>query len=105
MKDEPERTSKIVEFAGMATSKLINSRIKSRQRHDESKPSNCYGTSGHTKCPLSKLEWDHRSSYQYHKNKLRNISTSETSNYHKDNFYHLLLRKARNNDLGTPVNS
>ena len=58
VKDQPEQTSKIVEFAGMATSKLINSRIKSRQRQDENK------------------------------------STS-----HKENVYHLLLRRARNNDI------
>ena len=53
----------------MAISKIINSRIMSRQRQEENKPTSCYGISGHTKCPLSKSEWDHRSSYQYHKNK------------------------------------
>ena len=30
------------------------------------------------------VEWDHRSSHQYHKGKLRNISTTKISNYHKE---------------------
>ena len=99
VKDQPEQTSKIVEFGGMATSKLINSRIKSRQSQDENNPTSSYGISGHTKCPLSNSGWDYRSSYQYHRNKLRNISTYDTSNHHIENFYHLLLRRAINNDL------
>ena len=99
MKDEPEQTSKIVEFAGMATSKLIDSKIKSRQRQDENKSTSYYGMSRHTKYSLSNSEWDHKSSYQYHKNKLKNISTYGISNNHKVHFYHSLLRRARNIDL------
>ena len=38
VKDEPEQTSKIVEFAGMATSKPINPKIKSRHRQGENNP-------------------------------------------------------------------
>ena len=101
VKDEPEQTCKIVEFAGMATSKLINPKIKSRHRQGENNPTSCYGTSRHTKCSLSNSEWDHKSSYQYHKNKLKNISTYDISNHHKEYFYHLLLKRTRNNNLYT----
>ena len=99
VKDEPEQTFKIVEFVGMATSKLIDSKIKSRHKQGENNPTSCYGTSRHTKCSLSNSEWDHKSSYQYHKNKLKNISTYDISNHHKEYFYHLLLKRTRNNNL------
>ena len=56
VKDEPDQPSKIAEFAGMATSKLINSRIKSRQKQENSRQTSCYGTSGHINCSLSRSE-------------------------------------------------
>ena len=54
-----KKTIDILEKKGIGKSKT-NYRLKD------------WGVSRHTKCSLSNSEWDHKSSYQYHKNKLKN---------------------------------
>jgi len=95
VKDESNQTPKMTEFAGMATS--LPSCPKIQFSHKKNTQNNRFMR--HNQPYSHERRWNHRDSYQYHKKKLNNISRSRSNDYHKDRFYHLLLKKNGNNYL------
>ena len=74
VRDEPDQEPRIAEFAGMATSQLIHSRIILKQRNEQN------GSNSQQRAPASatyypqRRDWDNRNSFQYHKSKIHNIT-------------------------------
>ena len=79
---ETNQVPKITEFAGMVTSKLFYPTTTTRQRYGPNRENN-----------------QHRNNFQYHKNKILNITTYEACQFHKDNFYKLLMNRSQNRNL------